>query len=107
MAEQAHSGSSGLRDGIREIRNDLSRERMETRIEDAIEEKPIVKYLIDLRILFRAVLIGLGLALFSWLLIGPRFAAFLLLVSFFASWAILAAREYNRRRPTQPVDDED
>src|SRR4051794_41148614 len=91
QAEQAETTDGGFREGMREgardLRRDFSRERVEERLQEQVSETPILKHVLDLRLVFRAVLVGLALAVIAWLLVGPRFAAVLLILSFGLTWA--------------------
>jgi Flp pilus assembly protein TadB len=90
---------SEIRQGVRDM---LSPEEANERLEHAVSERPLARHLLDLKIVVRAVLIAAVLtivcAFFSLVL-----AAVVLVVAFFASWILLASRSYEKRRPTQPV----
>jgi hypothetical protein len=110
MAEQVEYQSSltdGLKDGTRELRKDVSRDRIEEKLDDAVSDKPLLKYLLDLRNVFVALAIAAVLTLFVSVASSMKLGALVLVVSFFAAWVILAARDYNQRRPTKPVDSGD
>jgi hypothetical protein len=91
---------SEIRQGVREM---LSPEEANERLEKAVEERPLARHLIDLRIVARAVLIAAVLTIVSLILFSAALAAVVLVISFFASWILLASRSYEKRRPTQPV----
>jgi hypothetical protein len=101
MAQQ-----SEVREGAREM---LSRGNVNERLEQAVAERPQARYLLDLRIVARAVLIAAVLAIVCAILFSVRLAAFVLVVSFFASWILMSLRTYDRRRPTRSANggDED
>jgi hypothetical protein len=42
-----------------------------------------------------------------WLLVGPATAGFMLLVVFFGSWFVLARVSHDRRRESEPADEDD
>lgn len=109
MAERVEQGGGfreGLGEGMREMREGLSRDNIESRLDDATSERPVTKHLLDMRIVVRAVLIAAVLTLIVSLLLSPKLGAVVLVISFGASWFILANRQYSRRRPTKPTDDE-
>lgn len=109
MAEEVETqpgGSEGAREGFRELREDVSREKLESRLDEAVSDRPVLKYLLDLRIVGRALLIAAVLTLIVSLLLSPKLGALVLVVSFFAIWFGTGIRQYNRRRPTKPVDTE-
>jgi Flp pilus assembly protein TadB len=110
MAENVTRDDVGLREGLREgageLREDVSRENIESKLQDVVNERPVAKYLLDMGIVLRALLVAAIICLILvW--ISPKAAAFFLVVGFLAAWAILAVREYNRRRPTTPADGDD
>jgi hypothetical protein len=89
-----------IRQGVRDM---LSPEEANERLEHAVAERPLARHLIDLRILGRAVLIAAVLTIISLILFSAVLAAVVLVISFFASWILLASRSYETRRPTRAV----
>lgn len=107
--EVTQSGGSlreGLRDGAREMREDMSRDKLEGRLNDAVDERPLVRHLIDLGVVVRALAIAAVLCLVVSLLLSPKLGALVLVLAFFGAWLALASRQYNRRRPTKAVGGE-
>lgn len=92
--------STEIRQGVREM---LSPEAANERLEEAVAERPLARHLIDLRIVGRAVLIAAVLTIISLILFGAVLAAVVLVISFFATWVLLASRSYDKRRPTKAV----
>ena len=113
MAEHVDGGGSGglregLGTGVRQLREDVSRDKIESRLDDVVAERPLVRHLLDMRIVAEALLIAAALTLIVSVLLSPKLGALVLVVSFGATWLILATRQYNRRRPTKQADgDED
>jgi|1185.fasta_scaffold71150_3 hypothetical protein len=99
--------TEGVREGAKELRKDVSRDRIESRLEDVVEDKPLVRFILEMKTVLRAVAIAAVLTLIVGLLTSFKIASVVLVISFFAAWLGLAAREYNRRRPTKPVDTDD
>jgi Flp pilus assembly protein TadB len=103
-AEYQSSLTDGLREGARELRKEVSRDKIEGRLDDTVSEKPLVKHLLD----FRNVLLALAIAAVFTLVVSlassAKVGAVVLVITFFAAWLILAARSYNARRPTKPID---
>lgn len=110
MAEhvQVEEGNDGLREGlgegVRQIREDMSRDKIESRLDDAVSERPVVKHLLDMRIVAKALLIAAVLTLIVSILLSPKLGAVVLVLGFLGLWFGLASRDYNRRRPTKPAD---
>ena len=99
-----------LSEGAGEIREDFSKDNIETKLRESVQERPVLKYLLDMGIVLRALLIAAIICLIVvW--VSPKAAGFFLVVGFLGAWAGLAVREYNRRRPTEPAnpaeDDDD
>jgi lysylphosphatidylglycerol synthetase-like protein (DUF2156 family) len=99
MAEQ-----SEVREGAREM---LSPRKVNARLEQAVAERPQARQLLDLRIVVRAVLIAAVLTIICAILFSVVLAAFVLVLSFFASWILMSRRSYDRRRPTRPAEGDD
>ncbi|MFL5909343.1 MAG: hypothetical protein ACJ768_02070 [Gaiellaceae bacterium] len=89
-----------IRQGVRDM---LSPEEANERLERAVAERPLARHLIDLRIVVRAVLIAAVLTLICLILFSAVLAAVVLVISFFATWILLASRSYEQRRPTRAV----
>ena len=100
-----------MREGAREM---LSPRGANERLEEAVAERPLARHLLDFKIVGRAVLIAAVLTIVCAILFSPILGAVVLVLSFFASWILLAARSYEQRRPTvregerhEARDDED
>jgi Flp pilus assembly protein TadB len=114
MAEhvQVDEGSNGglregLGEGVRQIREDMSRDKIESRLDDAVSERPAIKHLLDMRIVVKALLIAAVLTLIVSVLLSPKLGALVLVLGFGGLWVGLAMRDYNRRKPTKPADADD
>jgi hypothetical protein len=97
----------GLGEGMREMREDISLGKVEGRLDEAVEERPVMKHLLDLSVVLKAIAIAAVLTLILVVIGHPRLGAAVLVISFIASWLILATRQYNKRRPTKPVGEDD
>src|SRR3954470_8765416 len=110
MAETVETQPGGLREGVKdgmhELREDVSRDKLEDKLQTAVKEKPLLRHLLDLRIVLKAVAIAVVVALIIGLLMSFKAASIPLVVVFIGAWLALAARDYNRRRPTKPVDED-
>jgi uncharacterized membrane protein len=76
------------------------------KLEETVREKPFLQHLLDLRLVVRAVVLGLVAAVIMWLLVGPASAGLTLLLVFFASWFVLARVSYDKRRESEPADED-
>jgi Flp pilus assembly protein TadB len=108
MAEEVGDTGGGIRDGLRKgaasVRQEASRERIEGRIDEAVNERPLARYLLDMGIVVRALAIAVVACVVVWLLLSAKIAALVLVVGFFGAWLGLASSRYNRRKPTKPAD---
>jgi hypothetical protein len=107
MAQEVEYQSSltdGLREGAREMREQVSRDKLEGRLDDTVSDRPLVKHLLDWSNVLIALAIAAVLTLVVSLASSAKVGAVVLVISFFAAWLILSARSYNERRPTVPVD---
>ena len=102
--ERDEGGDMGIADHARALRRDLSLERLEGRLEEAVSEQPFLAHVLDLRIVARAVMLCVAGALVAWILFGSAFAAIVMLMLFFGGWLGLAHRSYERRRATRPAE---
>jgi len=91
MAEQS------VGEGMREM---LAPGNVNERLEEAVDERPLIKHLLDFGIVGRALLIAAVLTIIALILFSPMIAGIVLILSFFASWVLLAVRSYEKRRPT-------
>jgi hypothetical protein len=110
MAEEVEYQSSltdGVREGAGELRKDVTRDNIESKLDDAVSEKPLLKYMLELKNVLLALLIAAVLTLLVSVASSMKLGALVLVVTFFAAWLILSARDYNQRRPTKPVDTEE
>jgi hypothetical protein len=98
---------SGIRRAVSEMRSDLSREKMDERLNEVIEERPLVRHLLDMQIVLRAVLIAGVAALIVLIILSARLAGLVLILAFFAAWVFLATRSYERRRGTRDASEAD
>jgi hypothetical protein len=106
MAQQVEMESGAtVRDGARELREDVSREKIDRRLSDAVEERPLVQHMLRWPVVLRAVAVAAVVALVFLVLGHPRMGAVLMVLSFFGAWAFFAARGYDKRRPTKPADE--
>lgn len=105
MASKDEGTVGAMREDMRHMRDSVSRDNLEEKLEAVVEERPGVRPFLELRPLLIAVAIAAVLTLIVALIASVAIAAVVLVVSFFAAWAFLALRSYDTRRPT--VDTEE
>ena len=104
MAEQEEKG--GVRQAANELRHDVSREKIDHRLDEFVSDRPLVRHFLDPGVALRAAGIALLAALVVWLLLSAQLAAVVLVLGFLAAWTLMANRQYEQRRETQPSDGE-
>jgi hypothetical protein len=90
---------SEVRQGAREM---FAPGDVNERLEQAVEERPLLRHLLDLRIVVRALLIA---AVLICLIFSAILASIVLVLSFFGTWIFLGMRSYEQRRPTRSADE--
>ena len=111
MAEKVETQPGGLKEGVREgideMRENVSRDNIEGKLDDAVSDRPLVKHLLDLRNVLKGLAVAAVLTLIVSLLLSPKLGAIVLVIAFGIAWVAFSASEYNKRRPTKPADDDD
>ena len=107
MAESEQQGAKeAVREDLQNVRETVSRDGLESKLENVVEERPATRSFLELRPLLIAAGIALVLALICLLLFSPQFAAVVLVLSFGLAWVLLSRRDYEQRRPTRDPDAE-
>ena len=101
-----------LREGARSVAQQARPSEINPKLEEAMQNKPLLPHLVDMRNVLIAAAIGAVVAIILLLLISPMMAGLGLLVAFFAAWFGLALRDYGRatereqaRREAEADDD--
>ena len=85
-----------LREGVRSVAQQARPSEINPKLEEAMQNKPLLPHLVDMRNVLIAAAIGAVVAIILLLLISPMMAGLGLLVAFFAAWFGLALRDYGR-----------
>ena len=101
MASNSEGTTGALREDMHHMRESVSRDNLEEKLEGVVEERPAIKPFLELRPLLIALAIAAVLTLIVALIAGLPAAAIVLVVTFFAAWAFMALRNYEKRRPTE------
>ena len=99
-----------LRDGVRTVAQSARPSEINPKLEEAMQNQPLLPHLVDMRNVLLAAAIGAVFALILFLLLSPMMAGVGLLIVFFAAWFGLALRDYghaNERREARESDDEE
>lgn len=103
MAERVPTSGGSIREGAQQLRREMSSEHLNERLGEVVSQRPLLGHLLEWRVVGRALAVAAAVCLVFLLLVGPRSAAVLLVLSFFGAWFVLGARHYEQRRPTTPA----
>jgi Flp pilus assembly protein TadB len=106
MASKDEGAGTVIRQDVRHMREAMSRDNLEEKLEHAVDERPAIEPFLDLRLVAIAVAVAAVLTLLAVVILSVGAGAIVLVLSFFATWAILAMRSYDKRRPTTVVERE-
>jgi Flp pilus assembly protein TadB len=104
---------TSMRDGVREVTQSMRPSEINPKLEEAVQNQPLLPHLLSFRVVGIALAIGAVVALILVLLMSPMFAGVGLIVAFFGAWFALAARDYGKadevrqRRQHSDSDTED
>jgi hypothetical protein len=102
MAEQSREDQSpSLREQAQAMREDLAPSKLNAHLEEAIEERPKARHVLDFTIVGKALLAAAVVALVLLVLTSAQVAAIALVVVFVGGWLIGAQVSYDRRRETR------
>jgi Flp pilus assembly protein TadB len=101
MASNSEGMAGAVREDARHMRESVSRDNLEEKLEGVVEDRPAVRPFLEFRPLAIAVAIAAVLTLIVALVTSVAVGAVVLVVSFFAAWAFMALRSYDRRRPSE------
>ena len=87
---------TSLRDGLREVREQARPSAINPKLEEAVQNQPLLPHLLAFDVVFKAVAIGAVVALLMFLIASPMMAGVGLLISFFAAWFGLATYSYGK-----------
>jgi Flp pilus assembly protein TadB len=96
--------TAAIRDDVRNMRESVSRDNLEQKLEEVVEEKPATRSFLEPRPILMAVAIAAVLTLIVALLLSVQLAALVLVLSFGISWVALSQRDYGQRRPTKDAN---
>ena len=104
---------TSLREGVREAKDSVRPSEINPKLEEAVQNQPLLPYLLSFRVVGIALAAGLVVALLLFVLMSPMFAGVGLILVFFGTWFGLAARDYGkaaearqRRREAESEDDD-
>jgi hypothetical protein len=97
--------NTGIGEHARALREDFAPAKLESKLQEVIEERPKTRHLLDFSIVREALLAAVIVALVLWLLFSPQLAAIALVVVFVGGWLLIAQLSYDKRRDTRDTRD--
>jgi hypothetical protein len=87
---------TSLREGVREMREELRPGDVKPKLEEAVQNQPLLPHLLSFPVVLKALAIGAVVAVILFVLVSPLFAGVGLLFAFFGSWFGLATLSYGK-----------
>jgi hypothetical protein len=91
----------GLGAHARALKDDMSPGRVEEKLQEVVDERPKVRFLLDFSIVGMALAAAVVVAALLWLLVNAQLAAVALVVVFIGAWLLIAQVSHDRRRETR------
>jgi hypothetical protein len=85
-----------LREGFREVRDQARPSEINPKLEEAIQNQPLLPHLLSFDVVLKALAAGAVVALLLFLLLSPMFAGVGLLLVFFGTWIGLSVVSYGK-----------
>jgi Flp pilus assembly protein TadB len=101
---------TSMREGLQEVRDQARPSEINPKLEEAVQNQPLLPHLLSFNVVLKALAIGAVVALILFLLVSPLFAGVGLLIAFFGAWFGLATLSYGKaadREEAKSDDDED
>ena len=101
---------TSMREGAREVAHNMRPSEINPKLEEAVQNQPLLPHLLSFEVVLKALAIGAVVALILFLLVSPMFAGVGLILVFFGSWFGLATMSYAKaeeRREEKSDDDEE
>ena len=102
---------TSMREGLQEVREQARPSEINPKLEEAVQNQPLLPHLLSLSVVLKALAIGAVVALILFLLVSPMFAGVGLILVFFGAWFGLATLSYGkaeeRREAEKKKSDED
>ena len=87
---------TSLREGFREVRDQARPSEVNPKLEEAVQNQPLLPHLLSFSVVLKALAIGAVVALILFLLVSPMFAGVGLILVFFGAWFGLATISYGK-----------
>ncbi len=93
---------TSLREGFREVRDQARPSEINPKLEEAVQNQPLLPHLLSFSVVLKALAIGAVVALLLFLLISPLMAGVGLIIAFFGAWFGLATLSYGKTEDAAP-----
>jgi hypothetical protein len=87
---------TSMREGVREVAQQARPSEINPKLEEAVQNQPLLEHLLSFKVVLGAVAIGAVFALLLLLLASPMMAGVALFIVFFGAWFGLAALSYGK-----------
>jgi hypothetical protein len=87
---------TSMREGFREVRDQARPSEINPKLEEAVQNQPLLPHLLAFDVVLKALAIGAVVALILFLLVSPMFAGVGLVLVFFGAWFGLATISYGK-----------
>lgn len=87
---------TSMREGLREVAHQVRPSEINPKLEEAVQNQPLLPHLLSFRSVGIALAVGAVTALLLFVIVSPIVAGLGLLVVFFATWVGLSVRDYAR-----------
>jgi Flp pilus assembly protein TadB len=87
---------SSMREGVREMAQQARPSEINPKLEEAVQNQPLLPHLLSFKVVLGALAIGAAVALLMLLLLSPMMAGIGLVIAFFGAWFGLATMSYGK-----------
>jgi hypothetical protein len=87
---------TSLKEGVREVRDQARPSEISPKLEEAVQNQPLLPHLLAFDVVLKALAVGAVAALLLFLIASPMFAGVGLVLGFFGAWFGLAVLSYGK-----------
>jgi hypothetical protein len=97
---------TSLREGVRQVRDQARPSEINPKLEEAVQNQPLLPHLLAFDVVLKALAIGAAVALILFLLASPIFAGVGLMIAFFGAWIGLSVISYGKAEDRKAAEKE-
>jgi hypothetical protein len=98
---------TSVREGFREVSEQARPSEINPKLEEAVQNQPLLPHLLSFEVVLKALAIGAVVALILFLIASPMFAGVGLIIVFFGAWFGLATWSYGKAADRRSAKDDD